>query len=66
MGSPDAGGAMDDGYRRGRDIVVLGGSAGGQEAVTIILRSLPTDFAAALFIVLHRERDLRRNDCLVV
>ena len=36
-----------------RDLVVLGGSAGGVEAILGLLRALPSDFAAALCIVLH-------------
>lgn len=37
----------------GHDIVVLGGSAGGVEALKGIFGRLPRDFPAALFVVLH-------------
>jgi two-component system, chemotaxis family, protein-glutamate methylesterase/glutaminase len=40
-----------------RDIVVMGASAGGIEAFREILRTLPSDFPAALFIVLHIAPD---------
>jgi two-component system chemotaxis response regulator CheB len=36
-----------------RDIVVIGGSAGSIEAATEIVRELPEDFPAALFVVVH-------------
>lgn len=36
-----------------RDIVVIGASAGGVEALTQIAQQLPAEFPAALFIVLH-------------
>ncbi len=35
-------------------VVVVGASAGGLEAVTALIRSLPIDFHAAVFIVIHR------------
>src|SRR5262245_21285004 len=38
-----------------RDVVVIGGSAGASESVKRILRQLPRDFAAPVFIVLHTE-----------
>ena len=41
--------------RPGRDIVVIGGSAGGLRAATDILATLPEDFPAAVFIALHRR-----------
>lgn len=37
----------------GHDIIVIGASAGGLEVVTTILRALPADLAAALFVVQH-------------
>jgi two-component system chemotaxis response regulator CheB len=37
----------------GRDIVVIGGSAGSIEAVTEVVRGLPSDFPAAVFVVVH-------------
>jgi two-component system, chemotaxis family, protein-glutamate methylesterase/glutaminase len=36
-----------------RDIVVIGGSAGGLEALIAILGGLPADVSAALFVVIH-------------
>lgn len=37
----------------GHDIIVIGASAGGVEALSQIVRSLPPDLPAAIFIVLH-------------
>jgi|SRR5262245_7095575 len=37
----------------GRDIIVIGTSAGGVEALVELARSLPPDLAAAVFIVIH-------------
>jgi two-component system chemotaxis response regulator CheB len=37
----------------GRDIVVIGGSAGSIEAVTEVVRGLPADLPAAVFVVVH-------------
>lgn len=37
----------------GRDIVVIGGSAGGIEALQRLTASLPADLPAAVFVVLH-------------
>lgn len=36
-----------------QDLIVIGASAGGLEAVTQIVRDLPGDLPAALFVVLH-------------
>ena len=36
-----------------RDIVVIGGSAGGVEAITTLLRQLPADLPASVFVVCH-------------
>jgi len=36
-----------------RDIVVVGASAGGTEALTEVVRGLPPDFPAAIFVVVH-------------
>lgn len=40
-----------------RDIIVIGGSAGGLEALTQILAKLPHDIAAAIFVVIHLSPD---------
>lgn len=37
-----------------RDIIVIGGSAGGVEAASEIIRGLPADLPAAVFLVIHR------------
>ena len=37
----------------GKDIVVVGTSSGGIEALQVIARALPEDFGAAVFVVLH-------------
>lgn len=37
----------------GLDIIVIGASAGGVEAVTAVARGLPPDLAAAVFVVVH-------------
>ena len=40
-----------------RDIVVIGGSAGGVTAVTELVRALPADVPAAFFVALHAASD---------
>jgi two-component system chemotaxis response regulator CheB len=37
----------------GHDIIVIGASAGGVEAATQLVRSLPADMPAAIFVVIH-------------
>jgi two-component system chemotaxis response regulator CheB len=41
----------------GKDIVVIGASAGGIEALRTVVSALPPDFAAAVFVVLHMSPD---------
>jgi two-component system chemotaxis response regulator CheB len=43
----------------GRDIVCIGGSAGGLEPLRQILRALPSDLEASLFVVEHSGPDTR-------
>jgi two-component system, chemotaxis family, protein-glutamate methylesterase/glutaminase len=38
---------------KGRNIVVLGTSAGGLEALDVLVGQLPTDLPASIFIVQH-------------
>jgi chemotaxis response regulator CheB len=43
----------------GRDIIVIGGSAGAHEALVEIASSLPAALAAAIFVVVHIDRPVR-------
>ena len=43
----------------GHDIVVIGGSAGGVEALKRICEGLPSDFPAAVFVVVHISANSR-------
>jgi len=36
-----------------RDVIVIGGSAGGLDALRVLMTALPADLPAALFVVLH-------------
>jgi len=40
-----------------RDIVVIGASAGGVEALTALVRVLPADIGASIFVVLHMSAE---------
>ncbi len=40
-----------------KDIIVVGASAGGIEALRVLIGGLPADFSASLFIVLHTSPD---------
>ena len=43
--------------RRGFDAIVIGGSAGAVEALSVLLPALPASLRAAVFIVVHLPRD---------
>lgn len=42
----------------GHDLIVLGASAGGVEAVSALLAGLPSDLAAAVCVVIHQRPDV--------
>src|SRR5215467_8021157 len=42
---------------QGHDIIVIGASAGGVEALRTLVHPLPRDFPASLFVVLHVPPD---------
>ena len=48
---------MDTNSSSGHDIIVIGASAGGVEALTRVVGGLPADFSAAVFVVLHMPPD---------
>jgi len=52
-----AGGVLLETLRDRIDGVVIGASAGGVEALAVLLPALPPDFRPALFIVLHLPRE---------
>ena len=39
------------------ELIIIGASAGGLAAISVILRALPADFATPLVVVQHRSRD---------
>jgi chemotaxis response regulator CheB len=49
----------------GRDIIVIGGSAGALRAIQPVVQALPPTLPASLFIVLHRGLTPEREDGLV-
>src|SRR4051794_34938522 len=50
---PSQYGCMEGAAMPNHDIMIIGASAGGLEALIAIIRSLPAEFPAALFIVTH-------------
>ena len=48
---------MDKPSENGQDIVAIGGSAGGLEALEALLMRLPADLPAAVLVVLHRPAE---------
>lgn len=55
---PDNNGGSLDFPADGRDIIVLGASAGGVKALRTIASTLPRDLPAAVLVVLHLRHDL--------
>jgi len=49
-----------DSSPRGHDIIVVGASAGGVEALSAVVAQLPADLPAALFVVMHTAQSARR------
>lgn len=49
-----------DSSPRGHDIIVIGASAGGVEALSTVVAQLPADLPAALFVVMHTAQSSRR------
>ena len=47
-----------NGIVSGRDVIVIGGSAGGIEAVKALVGELPADLPAAVFLVIHISAEL--------
>src|SRR4051794_7913012 len=44
-----------------RDVVVIGASSGGVEAISKVVAGLPTDFPGAVFVVLHIGEEARSH-----
>ena len=44
-----------------RDIIVIGASAGGYEALKILVKNLPADLPASVFVVWHMSPDISES-----